>query len=183
MEKGLIYPWTASIHSGCFINCLLFRHVRRWAPSSLPTANCQTLSLSLPYKFSTIFDRIPLFFFCNMLIRRLRFSSISSRRFNHCSKPSYNPAIKSHNSESFPFSWPLSVVFRRPIKFSRAMAMADGGSEAHKHTNRLAEEHSPYLLQHAHNPVIFLPNFAKFRFFLSGLAAATMKILVICELG
>ncbi|KAL0419990.1 UNVERIFIED_CONTAM: hypothetical protein Sradi_1412500 [Sesamum radiatum] len=26
-------------------------------------------------------------------------------------------------------------------------------SEAHKHTNRLAEEHSPYLLQHAHNPV------------------------------
>lgn len=23
----------------------------------------------------------------------------------------------------------------------------------HKHTNRLAEEQSPYLLQHAHNPV------------------------------
>lgn len=29
---------------------------------------------------------------------------------------------------------------------------------SHKHTNRLAAEHSPYLLQHAHNPVslIFL---------------------------
>ncbi|KAL0389599.1 UNVERIFIED_CONTAM: Spermatogenesis-associated protein 20 [Sesamum calycinum] len=30
-------------------------------------------------------------------------------------------------------------------------------SEAHKHTNRLAEEHSPYLLQHAHNPVDWYP--------------------------
>jgi hypothetical protein len=28
-----------------------------------------------------------------------------------------------------------------------------GGSASHKHTNRLAREHSPYLLQHAHNPV------------------------------
>lgn len=42
----------------------------------------------------------------------------------------------------------------------------DGGSQsatskAHKHTNRLAEEHSPYLLQHAHNPVIFRQNFVK----------------------
>ena len=26
-------------------------------------------------------------------------------------------------------------------------------SAAHKHTNRLAREKSPYLLQHAHNPV------------------------------
>ena len=37
--------------------------------------------------------------------------------------------------------------------------MADGGSpktapsKSIKHTNRLAAEHSPYLLQHAHNPV------------------------------
>ncbi|KAL3647965.1 hypothetical protein CASFOL_008933 [Castilleja foliolosa] len=41
--------------------------------------------------------------------------------------------------------------------------MADDGSsqtassEAHKHTNRLAAEHSPYLLQHAHNPVDWYP--------------------------
>ena len=27
----------------------------------------------------------------------------------------------------------------------------------HKHTNRLAEESSPYLLQHAHNPVDWFP--------------------------
>ncbi|KAL5983872.1 hypothetical protein ACLOJK_017968 [Asimina triloba] len=36
-----------------------------------------------------------------------------------------------------------------------ALAMAEG-SHAPKHTNRLAKEHSPYLLQHAHNPVSFL---------------------------
>ncbi|KAG8389442.1 hypothetical protein BUALT_Bualt02G0229900 [Buddleja alternifolia] len=30
-------------------------------------------------------------------------------------------------------------------------------SEGHKHTNRLAAEHSPYLLQHAHNPVDWYP--------------------------
>ncbi|XP_024370757.1 uncharacterized protein [Physcomitrium patens] len=33
----------------------------------------------------------------------------------------------------------------------------DGGSTSHKHTNRLAKEHSPYLLQHAHNPVDWYP--------------------------
>ncbi|KAF3436401.1 hypothetical protein FNV43_RR23493 [Rhamnella rubrinervis] len=30
-------------------------------------------------------------------------------------------------------------------------------SHSHKHTNRLAAEHSPYLLQHAHNPVDWYP--------------------------
>ncbi|KAL1542665.1 dTMP kinase [Salvia divinorum] len=41
--------------------------------------------------------------------------------------------------------------------------MADGGSpktaslKSLKHTNRLAAEHSPYLLQHAHNPVDWYP--------------------------
>lgn len=107
------------------------------------------------------------------MLKKLLFSSFSSRRFilHHKHTPS-------NNSESFPFYWPLSVVSCRPIKFSRALAMADGGSsetassKAHKHTNRLAAEHSPYLLQHAHNPVISPPNFVKFmknRFFLSGL--------------
>ena len=28
---------------------------------------------------------------------------------------------------------------------------------AHQHTNRLAREKSPYLLQHAHNPVDWFP--------------------------
>ena len=30
-------------------------------------------------------------------------------------------------------------------------------AESHKHTNRLAREKSPYLLQHAHNPVDWYP--------------------------
>ncbi|KAM6897713.1 spermatogenesis-associated protein 20 [Xenentodon cancila] len=41
------------------------------------------------------------------------------------------------------------------------MSMASGGegssSSPHKHTNRLAKERSPYLLQHAHNPVDWYP--------------------------
>uniref|UniRef100_A0A3Q1CQE9 Spermatogenesis-associated protein 20-like TRX domain-containing protein n=1 Tax=Amphiprion ocellaris TaxID=80972 RepID=A0A3Q1CQE9_AMPOC len=41
------------------------------------------------------------------------------------------------------------------------MSMASGGegpsSASHKHTNRLAKERSPYLLQHAHNPVDWYP--------------------------
>ena len=34
---------------------------------------------------------------------------------------------------------------------------ADAGSAAVQHTNRLAQEKSPYLLQHAHNPVDWYP--------------------------
>lgn len=33
----------------------------------------------------------------------------------------------------------------------------EAGSASHKHTNRLAKEQSPYLLQHAHNPVRIPP--------------------------
>jgi hypothetical protein len=40
---------------------------------------------------------------------------------------------------------------------SASRAAGDGGGAmaptTHKHTNRLAQEQSPYLLQHAHNPV------------------------------
>ena len=35
--------------------------------------------------------------------------------------------------------------------------MSDRSDGAHKHTNRLAKETSPYLLQHAHNPVDWWP--------------------------
>ncbi|XP_057461629.1 uncharacterized protein LOC130751906 [Actinidia eriantha] len=61
------------------------------------------------------------------------------------------------------FSWPLSAVSRRPIFSHKVLAMAEqsqqqGTSEkTHKYTNRLAAEHSPYLLQHAHNPVNWYP--------------------------
>ncbi|MGE5607745.1 MAG: DUF255 domain-containing protein, partial [Bacillota bacterium] len=35
--------------------------------------------------------------------------------------------------------------------------MATSTSHAAKHTNRLIHESSPYLLQHAHNPVDWYP--------------------------
>ncbi|WJX85049.1 dTMP kinase [Trifolium repens] len=51
---------------------------------------------------------------------------------------------------------------RFPFKFSRftapkVLSMATSHSSQHKFTNRLASEQSPYLLQHAHNPVDWYP--------------------------
>ena len=48
----------------------------------------------------------------------------------------------------FPY-YPFSPRPFLPLKVS----MASSSSHSHKHTNRLASEQSPYLLQHAHNPV------------------------------
>lgn len=44
-------------------------------------------------------------------------------------------------------------------RFGLAMAAFDGGESSHEQrfVNRLAQEHSPYLLQHAHNPVDWFP--------------------------
>lgn len=54
---------------------------------------------------------------------------------------------------------------RRPIHSLTVLSMAEpqqsssfsSSSQTHKHTNRLASQHSPYLLQHAHNPVDWYP--------------------------
>ncbi|XP_059659521.1 uncharacterized protein LOC132306218 [Cornus florida] len=58
-------------------------------------------------------------------------------------------------------SGPFSVISRRPIHSFKVLAMAEQTqnptSQTHKHTNRLAAQHSPYLLQHAHNPVNWYP--------------------------
>lgn len=104
------------------------------------------------------------------MLKRLLFcpSSLVSR-YNY--KPSYKSAKKFEDSDSVSFSWPLSIVFYRPIKYSRVLAMADDGSsktassKPQTHSNRLAAEHSPYLLQHAHNPVISCQK----RFFFCGI--------------
>ncbi|XP_042476929.1 spermatogenesis-associated protein 20 isoform X2 [Macadamia integrifolia] len=48
----------------------------------------------------------------------------------------------------------------RHIHVHKVLAMAEqtlNPTQSHKHTNRLAREHSPYLLQHAHNPVDWYP--------------------------
>lgn len=63
-------------------------------------------------------------------------------------------------------------------------AAAGGSSASHKHSNRLAQEHSPYLLQHAHNPVrkISLFSFrAKFWQKISGLCSILKKLVVLCQ--
>ncbi|WZZ11892.1 hypothetical protein YC2023_104981 [Brassica napus] len=57
------------------------------------------------------------------------------------------------NRPSFPFA-----ILSRPVSSGKVLAMASSSSAASpKHTNRLAAEHSPYLLQHAHNPVDWYP--------------------------
>ncbi|XP_034426695.1 spermatogenesis-associated protein 20 [Hippoglossus hippoglossus] len=57
-----------------------------------------------------------------------------------------------------PLLHPQPARYLSPSVF---MSMASGGegptSTPHKHTNRLAKEKSPYLLQHAHNPVDWYP--------------------------
>jgi hypothetical protein len=66
-----------------------------------------------------------------------------------------------------------------------AVGAAGGGSSAsHKHSNRLAQEHSPYLLQHAHNPVrkilsvlILRKNSGK----TSGLYSILKKLVFLCQ--
>ncbi|GLU07431.1 hypothetical protein SLE2022_243910 [Rubroshorea leprosula] len=92
----------------------------------------------------------------------LRSSSPSLRRL-----PSHSTKFSSltrflHPYPSIAFSSrPSSVVFRRLVHARRILSMAERASpstsHSHKYTNRLAAEHSPYLLQHAHNPVDWYP--------------------------
>lgn len=58
-----------------------------------------------------------------------------------------------------PIKFHLHPFFRRPIHSLSVLAMAEqssSSSSSHKHNNRLTSEHSPYLLQHAHNPVLHI---------------------------
>ncbi|XP_049407647.1 uncharacterized protein LOC125871096 [Solanum stenotomum] len=73
-----------------------------------------------------------------------------------------NKLLISSSSSSFRYLCKSTKPFlRQPI---RVLPMAEQqsssistSSQTHKHTNRLASEHSPYLLQHAHNPVDWYP--------------------------
>ncbi|KAI3979037.1 hypothetical protein MKX01_016212 [Papaver californicum] len=54
----------------------------------------------------------------------------------------------------------IKPSFARAVHSYRVLSMADKQTispPAQSHTNRLALEHSPYLLQHAHNPVNWYP--------------------------
>uniref|UniRef100_A0AAX7TN34 Spermatogenesis-associated protein 20-like TRX domain-containing protein n=1 Tax=Astatotilapia calliptera TaxID=8154 RepID=A0AAX7TN34_ASTCA len=61
-------------------------------------------------------------------------------------------------SDRSPLLHPRAACYLSPSVF---MSMASGSegpsSTSHKHSNRLAKERSPYLLQHAHNPVDWYP--------------------------
>ncbi|XP_052196552.1 uncharacterized protein LOC127803938 [Diospyros lotus] len=97
-----------------------------------------------------------------MIIRRLFFHSpFPLRRFlshHHTSPRRHSPfaLFVSH-------CCPLSSVSPRSIHSLKVLAMAEQSQKPttsqthHEHTNRLAAEHSPYLLQHAHNPVNWYP--------------------------
>ncbi|XP_023004454.1 spermatogenesis-associated protein 20 [Cucurbita maxima] len=77
------------------------------------------------------------------------------------------PSELSPNSTPIPFPrfpfLPSHSPFRfcAPFHACKVLAMAaqssDGSPHSHKYTNLLAVEHSPYLLQHAHNPVNWYP--------------------------
>ncbi|KAK5850445.1 hypothetical protein PBY51_001326 [Eleginops maclovinus] len=71
-------------------------------------------------------------------------------RPNHPHPPSSRSPLHHHLHQQQP------AYHRRSSAF---MSMASGGDEAppHKHSNRLSMERSPYLLQHAHNPVDWYP--------------------------
>ncbi|CAI0447668.1 unnamed protein product [Linum tenue] len=69
-----------------------------------------------------------------------------------------SPAHRLCRRRSIPPSLPLVRRFRTFAASSMAERPSEGNtSNPSTHTNRLAAEHSPYLLQHAHNPVDWYP--------------------------
>ncbi|XP_020600253.1 spermatogenesis-associated protein 20-like [Phalaenopsis equestris] len=54
----------------------------------------------------------------------------------------------------FPYT---STARRRILRCIRVFSMEESSKTGPRYTNRLATEHSPYLLQHAHNPVDWYP--------------------------
>ncbi|XP_038876725.1 spermatogenesis-associated protein 20 [Benincasa hispida] len=88
---------------------------------------------------------------------------LSLRRFlRHCNPSDSSPKSPSLPFPRFPFpSSPFSFRLSTPIYPHKLLAMAaqssGGSAHPHNYTNHLATEHSPYLLQHAHNPVNWYP--------------------------
>ncbi|GAY40877.1 hypothetical protein CUMW_055230 [Citrus unshiu] len=91
------------------------------------------------------------------MLERLLCSSSLHHFLSHKTKLSSLP-----RNYLYPFRRPLAVISHRPIHPYKVVAMdertpASTSHSRNKHTNRLAAEHSPYLLQHAHNPVDWFP--------------------------
>ncbi|XP_015891868.3 uncharacterized protein LOC107426262 isoform X1 [Ziziphus jujuba] len=97
------------------------------------------------------------------MIRRLPLSATFHRFVSRRTKLISSPPKYPYYSQGYfsSLSLPFSVNCPRSIHAFKVLAMAEqtqmSSSHSHKHTNRLAAEHSPYLLQHAHNPVDWYP--------------------------
>ncbi|XP_054803026.1 uncharacterized protein LOC129306438 isoform X1 [Prosopis cineraria] len=95
------------------------------------------------------------------MLRKLFLSSSSHRLLPP------QPKLSSPRKYAYPAAYfpsllcPSSSVISRRIHAHEVLAMAErptySTSCSYKHTNRLSSEHSPYLLQHAHNPVDWYP--------------------------
>ncbi|CAN6693799.1 unnamed protein product [Malus baccata var. baccata] len=99
----------------------------------------------------------------SLLLHNSMLKRLSLRRFlSHPTKQLSSPPSPPPQSPSTHFPALSSLIPRRPFSASKLLAMAEQTSSnpaapSHKHSNRLAAEHSPYLLQHAHNPVDWYP--------------------------
>ncbi|KAL5795533.1 hypothetical protein ACOSQ2_000353 [Xanthoceras sorbifolium] len=100
--------------------------------------------------------------YSSSMLKKLLLSSSLHHIISHNTKLSSLPRKYPRPLKRFhSFSWPSTVIFARPIHFYKVLAMSErtptSTSHSHQHTNRLANEQSPYLLQHAHNPVDWYP--------------------------
>ncbi|CAN0897995.1 Spermatogenesis-associated protein 20 [Linum grandiflorum] len=99
-------------------------------------------------------------------------SLLLSATSSSATPPFFNPPPISPKSIKFPFSIPMfRTLSSRPLFFHHLLSPSHhlpsfrifpfspmaSSTTAAAHSNRLAAEHSPYLLQHAHNPVNWYP--------------------------
>ncbi|RVX20797.1 Spermatogenesis-associated protein 20 [Vitis vinifera] len=86
---------------------------------------------------------------------------LSSSSLNYFLSASRKPSFRFFHLRFSSLSRTLPLFPRRHVHTLKVLAMAERSmktaSHSHKYTNRLAAEHSPYLLQHAHNPVDWYP--------------------------
>ncbi|XP_076888595.1 uncharacterized protein LOC143539063 [Bidens hawaiensis] len=95
------------------------------------------------------------------MFSKFLFSSASKLTTHFHFRP--NSLLKPSSSISINRSSRVLLLFTmaaaKDHTFTTSSSSSSSSSSSHqnKHTNRLAEEHSPYLLQHAHNPVNWYP--------------------------
>ncbi|KAK1279055.1 hypothetical protein QJS04_geneDACA014750 [Acorus gramineus] len=122
--------------------------------------------MSHPPQRATAFTHPPLQMSAATLATRA--SPVHSHLMLHNLLSSFSTSLRLHRPNLSPKPLrrtPFSSSPPPPSKVFSSMASNDGSTSTsaeasialRKHTNRLASEHSPYLLQHAHNPVDWYP--------------------------